>query len=70
MFFKHQLHYVVIRAEAALQPITLAGAAQTLPAADLSKPIINVVMLRDVGSLRPPADDHRVRGVAGLRADV
>jgi hypothetical protein len=54
MFIKHQPHYVVIRAEQALPSITLAGAATTLPAADLSKPIVSIVMVRNVGSLRLP----------------
>ena len=54
IYIEHQPHYVVIRAEQALPSVTLAGAATTLPAADLSKPVISVVMLRDVGSLRLP----------------
>jgi hypothetical protein len=54
MFIKHQPHYLVVRVQKALPPITLAGAAQTLPAADASQPVISVVMLRSVGSSRKP----------------
>jgi len=54
IFIKHQPHYVVIRVQESLPSVTLAGAAATLPAADPSKPVYSVVMLRDVGSLRLP----------------
>jgi hypothetical protein len=54
IYFRHQPHYVIIQAEQALPSVTLAGAATTLPAADPSKPVISIVMLRDVGSLRLP----------------
>jgi hypothetical protein len=54
MYIKHQPHYLVVRVQPSLPTITLAGAASTLPAADLSKPVTSVVMLRDVGSLRLP----------------
>jgi hypothetical protein len=54
VFIKHQPHYVVVRVQQALPSVTLAGAAATLPAADVTKPVYSVVMLRDVGSLRLP----------------
>jgi len=54
IFLKHQPHYVVIRVQPSLPSVTLAGAASTLPAPDPTKPVYNVVMLRDVGSLRLP----------------
>ncbi len=54
IFLKHQPHYVVIRVQPTLPSVTLAGAAATLPAADPTKPVSSVVMLRDVGSLRLP----------------
>ncbi|HZQ58227.1 MAG TPA: hypothetical protein VFA84_09335 [Acidimicrobiales bacterium] len=54
IYIKHQPHYVVIRVQPALPSVTLAGAAATLPAADPTKPVYSVVMLRDVGSLRLP----------------
>jgi hypothetical protein len=54
IYIKHQPHYLVVRVQPSLQSITLAGAASTLPAPDLSKPVTTVVMLRDVGSLRLP----------------
>lgn len=54
MYLKHQPHYVVVRAAPAVPSVTLAGAATTLPAADVTKPLVSVVMLRNVGSLRLP----------------
>lgn len=53
-YLKHSPHYFVIRVQPALPSVTLAGAAPTLPAADVTKPISSVVMLRDVGSKRQP----------------
>jgi len=63
IFLKHQPHYVVIRVQKALPSVTLAGAAATLPAPDATQPVYNVVMLRDVGSLRLPPI---VLGIAAL----
>jgi hypothetical protein len=54
MYVKHQRHYLVIRVQPSLPSITLAGSAATLPAADVSKPVTSVVMLRNVGSQRKP----------------
>lgn len=54
MYIKHQPHYLVYRVQAALPSVTLAGAAATLPAPDVTAPIYSVVMERDVGSLRLP----------------
>jgi hypothetical protein len=54
VFIKHQPHYFVIQVQKALPAITLAGQATTLPAPDATAPIISVVMVRDVGSLRGP----------------
>jgi hypothetical protein len=54
MYIKHQPHYVVVRVAPAVPSVTLAGAATTLPAADVTKPLVSVVMLRNVGSLRLP----------------
>lgn len=54
MYLKHQPHYVIVRVSPAVPTVTLAGAATTLPAADVSKPMVSVVMLRNVGSLRLP----------------
>lgn len=53
-YIKHQPRYVVMRVQASLPSVTLAGAAATLPAQDPTQPVINVVMIRDVGSLRGP----------------
>ena len=54
IYVKHQPHYLVIRVQPSLPSVTLQGAAATLPAADASRPLVSVVMLRDVGSLRLP----------------
>jgi hypothetical protein len=53
-FLKHQPHYFVVRVQPALPPVTLAGAATTLPAPNPTQPLISVVMVRDVGSVRKP----------------
>jgi hypothetical protein len=53
-YLKHQPHYFVIRVQPSLPSVTLAGAAPTLPAADVTKPLTSVVMLRDEGSIRQP----------------
>jgi hypothetical protein len=54
LFLKHQPRYAVVQVQPALAPITLAGAAQTLPAPDPTQPLTSVVMVRDDGSLRQP----------------
>ena len=54
VYIKHQPKYVIIRVQQALPSITLAGAATTLPAADVTKPIYTVVLAHDAGSLRLP----------------
>jgi len=53
-YIKHQPTYVVIRVSPSLASVTLAGAAATLPAADVTKPMTSVVLERNVGSLRLP----------------
>lgn len=54
VYLFHQPHYLVIRVQPSLPSVTLAGAAATLPAADVTQPMTSVVMRRDVGSLRLP----------------
>lgn len=54
IFIFHQPHYLVVRVQPSLPSVTLAGAAATLPAADVTQPLTSVVMVRDVGSLRLP----------------
>ena len=54
VYLRHQPHYLVIRVQPSLPSVTLAGAAATLPAADVTQPLTSVVMKRDVGSLRLP----------------
>ena len=54
IFIKHQPQWVVERVAPSLSSVTLAGAAATLPAADVTKPLYSVVMLKSEGSLRLP----------------
>ena len=54
VYLKHQPDFIIVRVSPALPSVTLAGAASTLPAADVSKPITSVVLERNVGSLRLP----------------
>jgi len=54
IYVKHQPHYVVIRVSPALPTVTLAGAATTLPAADVTQPMVTVVLEHNAGSLRLP----------------
>jgi len=54
-YLHHQPHYFILRVQKALTPVTLAGGAPTLPAADPTQPLVSVVMKRDVGSKRLPS---------------
>ena len=54
MYIKHQPKYVIYRVQKALPTVTLAGAAATLPAADVTQPIYSVVLAHNAGSLRLP----------------
>jgi len=54
IYLKHQPKYVIIRVQGALPTVTLAGAATSLPAADVTKPVYTVVLAHDAGSLRLP----------------
>jgi hypothetical protein len=54
IFLKHQPHWVVVRVTPSLPSVTLAGAAATLPAADVTQPTYSVVLLRSEGALRLP----------------
>jgi hypothetical protein len=53
-YIKHDPHYYIIRVQPSLSSVTLAGAAPTLPAADVTQPITTVIMIRNEGSLREP----------------
>jgi hypothetical protein len=54
IYFKHQPTYVIIRVQPVVATTTLAGAATTLPAQDVTQPLYSVVLERNVGSLRLP----------------
>jgi hypothetical protein len=54
IYIKHQPHYVVVRVSPVLPTVTLAGAATTLPEADVTKPMVTVVLEGNPGSLRQP----------------
>jgi len=55
LYIRHPTYYFVIRVQPALPTVNIRGAAPTLPAADVTKPVTSVVMVRDVGSRRLPA---------------
>ena len=50
----HAPHYAVVQAAPVIRQPTITGAPPT-PAADPSKPVVSVVMVRDLGSLRYPS---------------
>jgi len=54
IYLKHQPRFLIIRVQPSLPSVTLAGAAATLPAPNVTAPITTVVMERDYGSLRLP----------------
>jgi hypothetical protein len=50
----HKPHYVVVQVAPVLQQESVGGVAPR-PAPDPSKPVANVVMVRDLGNLRQPS---------------
>jgi hypothetical protein len=50
----HAPHYAVVQAAPVIAQPTITGAPPA-PAADPSKPVVSVVMVRDLGSLRYPS---------------
>ena len=53
-YFRHAPHYAVIQVQPALDQSGGAGGPPAAPAADPRQPVINIVMVRDLGSLRQP----------------
>ncbi|HVF74204.1 MAG TPA: hypothetical protein VM938_04085 [Acidimicrobiales bacterium] len=49
-YFRHSPHYAVVTVQPSVKPTP----KNTKPVADLSKPAVTVVMLRDLGSVRVP----------------
>lgn len=50
--FKHPTNYTVVQAQQALDKPTLPGQAPPVPEADISEPVVSVIMIRDLGNLR------------------
>ncbi len=53
-FFRHSPHYVAVAVAPVLAQETVPGQKPPKPAADPSKPVTTVVVLRDLGSVRFP----------------
>jgi hypothetical protein len=53
-FFRHRPHYAVMAVQQAKKVDPLPGAAPPPPAADPTKPVKHVVLVRDLGALRQP----------------
>jgi hypothetical protein len=52
--FRHPPHYAVLQVQPALVQETVPGQAPPLPKADESKPVVSVIMERDLGQRRTP----------------
>jgi hypothetical protein len=55
VFLFHSPHYDVVQVQPVAPTVTLPGAPPPKPVPDVSKSITNVVMVRDLGSLRQPS---------------
>jgi hypothetical protein len=53
--FGHPTHYAVVQLQQVVPQETLPGQAPPLPRADETKPVISVVMVRDLGAKRLPS---------------
>jgi hypothetical protein len=54
-FFRHRPHYAVIEVQGAVAQQAKAGAAPPKPEADTTKPVVTILLIRDLGSLRLPS---------------
>ena len=54
-FFRHRPHYAVIQVQGAVAQQTKAGGAPPKPAPDKAKPVVTILLIRDLGSLRLPS---------------
>jgi hypothetical protein len=52
--FKHKPHYFVLQVQKAVKPATVPGQPPPKATADPKAPVTNVIMVRDLGSLRMP----------------
>ena len=50
--FTHPTHYAVVQVQPVIPQETKAGEAPPLPVADQSKPVVSVVLVRDLGDVR------------------
>ena len=53
-FFRHSPHYVVVQLQAVIEPVLVDGEPPPAPKIDPTAPVINVIVLRDLGSIRFP----------------
>ena len=54
-FFRHRPHYAVIQVQGAVAQQAKAGGAPPKPEADATKPVVTILLIRDLGSLRLPS---------------
>src|SRR5207247_8396337 len=54
-FFRHRPHYAVIQVQGRVAQKAKAGAAPPKPEADATKPVVTILLVRDLGSLRLPS---------------
>ena len=50
--FKHPPHYAVVQVQQVIPQATQPGAAPPIPVVDPSKPVVSVVLIRDLGNVR------------------
>ncbi len=50
--FKHPTHYAVVQVQQVIPQATEPGAAPPVPVVDPSKPVVSVVLVRDLGNVR------------------
>jgi len=50
--FKHPTHYAVVQVQQVIPQVTEPGAAPPIPVVDPSKPVVSVVLVRDLGNVR------------------
>jgi len=50
--FKHPTHYAVVQVQQVIPQPTIEGQAPPIPKVDPSKPVVSVVLVRDLGNVR------------------
>jgi hypothetical protein len=53
-FFRHKPHFAIMQVQSVVKVTPLPGQAPPPPAADESKPVVTVLLKRDLGALRQP----------------